>query len=530
MSTSEYDYLFKLLLIGDPGVGKSSLLTRLADGLYTERSTSTNAIDLEICTIELDGKSVKLQIWDTAGAERYRAMTTPYYRGVHGIIIVYDVTDNDTFTNLENWFREIECYAPENVNTLLIGNKLDLTSRKVVGCTIAKEFADQHSVPFLETSAKNATNVERAFLTMAKQVKDRLVPTTIAANTSQSNAIAADQSVNHSSSGGLFHEHNKLSAVVNITSDTPLSTVVRWLASHSSITDLTAELSRSVTVTSSAVARGGLSDVYRATRPDGTHLAIKCLRQHDPKHVKRTARELNTWSKLKHQNVLELSGLAVFQGCLAMVSPWVEYGSVNLAVKQRPGMNRYLLVRINLYNPHQDQKQELAGCGSWRHQGGKYLHMLHEQSSNRCLLQENALVAKDGTLKVTDFGLAILQDATVQFSQTDLGGGTGRYMAPELWTEDPQRSREADVYAMGMTMLEIITGDVPFREIKSGHMISIAVVQQRRIPDVPELQKESPSLDEIVMLAVLRSCWKYEPKDRPTAQKVALLVRGLGDN
>ncbi|KAG8736770.1 hypothetical protein FRC12_017456 [Ceratobasidium sp. 428] len=143
---------------------------------------------------------------------------------------------------------------------------------------------------------------------------------------------------------------------------------------------------------------------------------------------------------------------------------------------------------------------------------------------------ENALVSPDGTLKLTDFGLAIVHDAVIQFSQTDLGGGTGRYMAPELWTEAPQRSREADVYAMGMTMLEIITGDVPFREIKSAHMISFAVAHERRIPDVPELQKASASLEEKVMLAVMQSCWKYEPVDRPTARKVASLVKSLVDN
>ncbi|KAG8771901.1 hypothetical protein FRC12_003352 [Ceratobasidium sp. 428] len=284
----------------------------------------------------------------------------------------------------------------------------------------------------------------------------------------------------------------------------PLPTVVQWLASHSNITDLTDEFSHLSNVTPFAVARGALSDVYRATRPDGVRLAIKCLRQHDPKHVKRTARELNTWSKLNHRNVLELSGLAVFQGCLAMVSPWMQYGSVNSVIKQWPDMNRYML-RSTIYMKR-----------AW----------FMETSRG----QENALVAQDGTLKLTDFGLAIVHDAAIQFSQTDLGGGTGRYMAPELWTEDPQRSREADVYAMGMTMLEIITGDVPFREIKSAHMISFAVAHERRIPDVPELQKESASLDEMVMLSILRSCWRYEPRDRPTARKVALLVKSLVDN
>ncbi|KAG8777833.1 hypothetical protein FRC12_000182 [Ceratobasidium sp. 428] len=281
------------------------------------------------------------------------------------------------------------------------------------------------------------------------------------------------------------------------------------------------ELSRSSNVTSFAIARGGVSDVYCATRSDETYWAIKCLRQHDPKHVKRTARELNTWSKLKHKNVLELYGLAVFHGCLAMVSPWMEYGSVNSVVKKWPQMNRYIL-RSTIYTRRawftETSRGQGPACVSY---GVLFYHYF---------VQENALVAQDGTLKLTDFGLAIVHDAIIQFSQTDLGGGTGRYMAPELWTEDPQRSREADIYAMGMTMLEIITGDVPFREIKSGHMISFAVAHQRRTPDVPELQKESASLDEMVMLSILRSCWRYEPQDRPTARKIASLVKSLVDN
>jgi len=112
------------------------------------------------------------------GQERFRTITSSYYRGAHGIIVVYDVTDNDTFTNVKQWLQEIDRYASEGVNKLLVGNKSDLTSKKVVEYTVAKEFADQLNIPFLETSAKNATNVEQAFLTMAKQIKDRMGSTT----------------------------------------------------------------------------------------------------------------------------------------------------------------------------------------------------------------------------------------------------------------------------------------------------------------------------------------------------------------
>jgi len=170
----EYDYLFKLLLIGDSGVGKSCLLLRFADDTYTESYISTIGVDFKIRTIELDGKTVKLQIWDTAGQERFRTITSSYYRGAHGIIVVYDVTDQESFANVKTWLGEIDRYAAENVNKLLVGNKADLVQKKVVEFSVAKEFADSLSIPFLETSAKNSTNVEEAFLTMARQIKLRV--------------------------------------------------------------------------------------------------------------------------------------------------------------------------------------------------------------------------------------------------------------------------------------------------------------------------------------------------------------------
>ncbi|VDO43976.1 unnamed protein product [Haemonchus placei] len=180
------DYLFKLLLIGDSGVGKSCLLLRFADDTYTESYISTIGVDFKIRTIELDGKTIKLQIfvrenricfqWDTAGQERFRTITSSYYRGAHGIIVVYDITDQESFNNVKQWLQEIDRYACENVNKLLVGNKCDLTAKRAVETQAAKEYADQLGIPFLETSAKSSTNVEQAFLTMASEIKSRMGP------------------------------------------------------------------------------------------------------------------------------------------------------------------------------------------------------------------------------------------------------------------------------------------------------------------------------------------------------------------
>ena len=170
----EYDHLFKLLLIGDSGVGKSCLLLRFADDTYTESYISTIGVDFKIRTIEIGGKSIKLHIWDTAGQERFRTNGHITYRGAHGIIVVYDVTDQASFSNVKQWLQEIDRYACENVNKLLVGNKCDLTTKKVVDYNTAKEFADGLGIPFLETSAKNSTNVEDAFTTMATEIQKRV--------------------------------------------------------------------------------------------------------------------------------------------------------------------------------------------------------------------------------------------------------------------------------------------------------------------------------------------------------------------
>jgi len=169
----EYDYLFKLLLIGDSGVGKSSLLLRFTDNTFTENYTSTIGVDFKIRTVTLDGKSIKLQIWDTAGQERFRTITSSYYRGAHGIIIVYDITDKASFTNVKQWMGEIDRYANTNVKKLLIGNKAD-ADQKAVTFAEGNEYAASLGLSFKETSAKTAVGVEEAFLVIIKQIKDKL--------------------------------------------------------------------------------------------------------------------------------------------------------------------------------------------------------------------------------------------------------------------------------------------------------------------------------------------------------------------
>jgi len=153
-----------------------------ADDTYTESYISTIGVDFKIRTIQLDGKTIKLQIWDTAGQERFRTITTAYYRGAMGILLVYDVTDEKSFGNIRNWIRNIEQHATESVNKMLIGNKCDMTDKKVIDTEKGKALADEYGIKFLETSAKNSINVEEAFITLAKDIKKRLIDTEPANN------------------------------------------------------------------------------------------------------------------------------------------------------------------------------------------------------------------------------------------------------------------------------------------------------------------------------------------------------------
>ena len=174
VSSQEYDYLFKLLLIGDSGVGKSCLLLRFADDTYTDSFISTIGVDFKIRTIELEGKVIKLQIWDIAGQERFRTITSSYYRGAHGIIMVYDVTEPESFKNISGWLNEITRHASEGVNRLLVGNKADMEDAKKVTFEEGNTYANQLGIKFLETSAKSSHNVEQAFVTMASEIKAKV--------------------------------------------------------------------------------------------------------------------------------------------------------------------------------------------------------------------------------------------------------------------------------------------------------------------------------------------------------------------
>lgn len=171
----EYKYLFKILVVGDSGVGKSCLLRRFADGRFSGQHQSTVGIDFKVCTVELGGNVVKLQIWDTAGEERFHSLLPAYYRGAHGILLVYDTTSLISLRNLDSWLQEIGRFCPEHVCVLMVGNKCDEVDDRQVGQEQAMAFAVKRGLDFREVSAKSGVNVEDVFLSLALDIYETLV-------------------------------------------------------------------------------------------------------------------------------------------------------------------------------------------------------------------------------------------------------------------------------------------------------------------------------------------------------------------
>lgn len=166
----DYDYLFKLVLIGDSGVGKSNLLSRFTRNEFNLESKSTIGVEFATKSLNVDGKIIKAQIWDTAGQERYRAITSAYYRGAVGALLVFDVTRRATFENVERWLRELREHTDPNIVVMLVGNKSDLRHLVAVSTDDGKALAERESLFFMETSALESTNVENAFSEVLMQI------------------------------------------------------------------------------------------------------------------------------------------------------------------------------------------------------------------------------------------------------------------------------------------------------------------------------------------------------------------------
>ena len=175
MTEKSYDLLFKILMVGDSGVGKSSIMIRFSDDAFTTNFIPTLGIDFKIKTVEIRGKKIKLQIWDTAGQERFHSITAHYYRGAMGIMLVYDISDPTSFDNITKWVRSIEKHGKSDAQITILGNKCDMEDKRRIGKGRGQVIAIEHGVRFLETSAKNNFNIDKAFMDLSECILDNML-------------------------------------------------------------------------------------------------------------------------------------------------------------------------------------------------------------------------------------------------------------------------------------------------------------------------------------------------------------------
>ncbi|XP_068577824.1 ras-related protein Rab-15-like [Cebidichthys violaceus] len=166
----QYDVLFRLLMLGDSGVGKTCMLRRFTESYFDPSHISTIGVDFKMKTLELDGIKVRVQIWDTAGQERYQTITKQYYRRAQGIVFVYDITSESSFQHLVKWASDVDDYAPDKVQRILVGNKSDEELRRQVTKEQGNKLAETYGMEFFETSASTSSNVTEAFTRVTELV------------------------------------------------------------------------------------------------------------------------------------------------------------------------------------------------------------------------------------------------------------------------------------------------------------------------------------------------------------------------
>ena len=190
---SQHQFVFKYIIIGDSGVGKSCLLLQFTDKRFEPLHDLTIGVEFGTRMVSIDGKNVKLQIWDTAGQESFRSITRSYYRGACGALLVYDVTRRETFSHLQSWLEDAKSNSHSAMTIMLIGNKSDLESKRVVSKEEGEQFAKKNGLVFMETSAKTAQNVDEAFLRTAtiiyENVQKGTIELSVVSGKSGSNAV-----------------------------------------------------------------------------------------------------------------------------------------------------------------------------------------------------------------------------------------------------------------------------------------------------------------------------------------------------
>jgi len=167
-------YAVKIIIVGDQSVGKTNLINRYVKGEFSEDYMITIGMDFLTCNLELEDKIFKLRLWDTAGSERFRSVTKGYYSNSCCAIIVYDITDQNSFNSVKQWIEDCQSYASKNIHLILVGNKIDLKEQRKVNKEDAKSLSEEYGMDFFETSAKSGENIDELFLSICKNISRKI--------------------------------------------------------------------------------------------------------------------------------------------------------------------------------------------------------------------------------------------------------------------------------------------------------------------------------------------------------------------
>lgn len=203
MENPKPDAIYKIVVVGASGVGKTAIVERLVEGTFTPDNESTIGVEFKCYTCKCGDESIKLNIWDTAGQEKFRSVSKAYFRNAVGAVLVFAYNDRQSFDDLDSWLNDLQALCTPNTCILLVGNKTDLSDQRVVPSNEANAFAERHGLQFFETSALDSSNIVESFLRLANSIHERVKKGEIhVPNAQKTTQVAITDNKNQQASSG----------------------------------------------------------------------------------------------------------------------------------------------------------------------------------------------------------------------------------------------------------------------------------------------------------------------------------------
>ncbi|KAF4676863.1 Ras- protein Rab-11A [Perkinsus chesapeaki] len=433
-SDEDYDYLFKVVLIGDSGVGKSNILSRFTRGEFNLESRSTIGVEFATKSVRIGDKVIKAQIWDTAGQERYRAITSAYYRGAVGALLVYDISKRSSFENAERWLKELREHADSDIVVMLVGNKSDLSHLRAVDTDEAKKFCEDNDLLFIETSALEATNVEKAFMEILEDIykvnssKPTAATTDAAAAASLADqqrmrvqylTAAADNLIDNEDDNVATEHHSYLYSLKHLN----LAGVLSKLGRHE---EAFGHASKAITILTTTQSHSSSLSYHSSITNYSTTQLSTCFNGDvaaDVLWVKAAAYDILA-SELSHLGQVKDAVRAHLQAYEFAVAAASSAGAAGPNAHDTPAVrsyrHRYLMATLKVPEQHQQQSTQGEGGGLYSHSRGSMLQRQDQEEQEEALYEEDkALVIRnrafDGyTVEAYDKGDGVLLKAYQQ--------------------------------------------------------------------------------------------------------------------